>query len=339
MSRTWVALILLVLVWCSASAAPTSAVREGAKRNAALIKLLLQKLRLPTGPKPLHTYTQEEEAERVNVMNLLTFLILEGSAPYVRQVLEDVLALLQNEDGRSEELLDAAYNTWSWLRDVESLKYNYNSFTSLLQVVLGSAAYGRLLRWLVDIGRRVKVSKEIVNSAKTLERFVALCLNPLLETFVKALLDDFPSFVTNVCNKFLHQASGPQVDEHDFPGLVEHFCVIFSYEDYQDEHPPASTQMVEMAVYSLTVVDKVVRRTECIEKALCIFDQARTWFSSYPVKIALVIANKTGLLNKLFPLRIQIAFRTLAWEVKGELCCSFFTCDITVFLIDLCDNE
>lgn len=164
-------------------------------------------------------------------------------------------------------------------------------------------------------------------------RVMAWYLQPVIEMFILVVLDDLIPFAIKVCHKF-HLVSHAEVSVHEFPGLVEDFCG-FLPDEHEEGYTLLPEWMMETTLYGLTVVDRVAKRTECIEKALCLFDPARTWLSFWPVRIALSFGEKTGFLDKMVPLpRLQIAIRALAWEVKGEICCSFFLCDITIFFRD-----
>lgn len=326
MSSLWLA--LAVLVWCGAPVAPAP-MRQGAKQ-ATLRRVIRHKYRLPAGPVPLLT----NSVDVASVMEHMVLPVLEGVSPLVAQGLQDVLTLPQDKDGKPEKLIDAAHHMASWLQHVEDVQHYYYTYTPLLKETLGPAAYRRLLRWLEDLARQVNVSSELVNSVKNPARSLALCMGPLLENFLKAIVDDLPHFAENVCRKLLHQNSRPQADVDELPGLVEYFCRIFPRESSRDSLPSDSSWTVDAAVQGLRAADKVLKSTECLEKVLCMLDAARTWLPYYPVRLALSVGDATGLLDYVMPQRIKVAVKTLAWEVKGEICCSFFACDVTVIFFD-----
>lgn len=328
MTRKWVALVLLMLVCYRTALTPISEVWDGAHSYVALIRTLLGGLSLPSGLTPLHTYTREE-AEREGEVDILTLSFLYRSYPYVRQTLDGVVGLLQDEGERSENLIDIASSVWGWVRHDEDPNLHHDSFKQMVQDALGSGGYGHLVRWLWAIGCSVKVTKKMVDNAKTYEQFKVSYLNP----FFKVLMGELPSFLKHICFKYLHRTIDLPVGEDDFPGLVEKICVLIYYDGYQDMHHHAPTWMVERGVYSLTVVENVVKKTECIEKALCLFKAARKWLSHYKVKMMLVIARITRFVKKSHPLRrIHIAFREVAFQVKGDLCCRYYYCNVTAII-------
>lgn len=80
----------------------------------------------------------------------------------------------------------------------------------------------------------------------------------------------------------------------------------------------------------LKALKKGIEDTQCLEKLLCLYHPTREWLTYYPIRIGLWLGDIIGLLRFLTP-RLQEVFKTVSWEVKGETCCQFFSCDIIQF--------
>lgn len=305
-------------------------VRGAARYSESFSRMVEQELVLPTR-RQFHLNNHHKSLAEITLNPRLMLQILERSSPFITQAIEGILTLPQ-EGVQQGKLEDAVPLAWRWLWDMDVVRRSYYALKPLLQDTFGSAAYGSLQEWLRDNGQRVRVSRILGDSVKTPELFLSAFTQPVLDLLAQTLLDEFIFLMDAACESFLNQTKHEEEEEGEFPGLMKFVCGLFPH--YDNQGPPYPALLVDGVVHGIRTMEKVVRNTECLEKALCFFQPAREWLSYDSIKTALSIADMTRLLSYYVPQRLEIAFKTLSWSVKGELCCKFFACDITLDAID-----
>ncbi|KAK8403620.1 hypothetical protein O3P69_000006 [Scylla paramamosain] len=289
--------------WCHISAtncllvppsSPSSPKQEVAVSDVVFIEEVLQQLGLPRSRELLQTRLQDVVTSLPSLVDLLILPVLEHTTLSLVRVVEDVVALVpQDEGSHTQDLIDAAEHIARWL-PLLFPGMSHFKIVSLMQDILGPDISRRVQQWLVRTGRLVKVSQQTVNTIKSPARLLALFLKPALVRLVALLVEEVPKYTTEVVYKLIH-----------------------------DEQHLTHSWMVDVTVNVLRAMEKGVHNTQCLEKVLCLSYPARVWLTYYPMQVGLWVGDTTGLLASLTP-RLQSAFKTVSWMVKGEPCCHFF---------------